>query len=67
MNKHWLIVIFERLFIGSRFKDSNYASDSFNFPSYVEEPQNTVCVCKKSRIPILRTLDVRMPKIAYAR
>ena len=48
-------------------------SGSVNFPFHVEEPYNTTGVRqkkkkkKKTRIPILRTLEVRMPKFAHER
>ena len=44
-----------------------HTSGSVNFPFHVEEPYNTTGVRKKTRIPILRTLEVRMPKFAHER
>ena len=46
-----------------------HTSGSVKFPFRVEEPYNTTGVGKKktTRIPILRTLEVRMPKFARER
>ena len=45
-----------------------HTSGSVNFPFHVEEPYNTTGVRKKkTRIPIFRTLEVRMPKFAHDR
>ena len=45
-----------------------HTSGSVNFPFHVEEPYNTTGVRKKkTRMPILRTLEVRMPKFAHDR
>ena len=48
-----------------------HTSGSVNFPFHVKEPYNTyhrrIRKKKNTRIPILRTLEVRMPKFAHER